>query len=43
MTREQAVAIIVQGSGSHFDPQIVAAFQAIQDDLQHVAEQWVDG
>ena len=32
MTREQAVAIIVQGSGTHFDPHVVEAFIAIQND-----------
>jgi putative two-component system response regulator len=42
MPREQAVAIIVQGSGTHFDPQIVEAFMAIQDDLQRIAAMWTD-
>ena len=43
MTREQAVAIIVQGSGTHFDPQVVEAFIAIQNDLQRIATMWTDG
>ena len=42
MTHEQAVAIIVQGGGAHFDPQIVGAFMAIQDDLKLIASIWVD-
>jgi putative two-component system response regulator len=42
MPREQAVAMIVQGSGAHFDPQVVEAFIAIQDDFQHVAAMWAD-
>jgi len=42
MSREQAVAIIAQGSGSHFDPQVVEAFLAIQDELQRIASLWVD-
>ena len=42
MTREQAVAIIVQGSGAHFDPRVVEAFMAIQDDLQRIAGMWSD-
>jgi putative two-component system response regulator len=43
MPREQAVAMIVQGSGAHFDPQVVEAFMAILDDFQHVATMWADG
>ncbi|MBS4095656.1 MAG: two-component system response regulator [Sulfuricella sp.] len=42
MPHEQAVAIIVQGSGSHFDPQVVEAFMASQEDLQRIAAKWVD-
>jgi putative two-component system response regulator len=43
MPREQAVAIINQGSGAHFDPQVVEAFMAVQDELQRIAGMWVDG
>jgi putative two-component system response regulator len=43
MTREQAVAVIVQGSGAHFDPQIVEAFIEIQDEFQRIAAMWIDG
>ncbi|MFA7240212.1 MAG: two-component system response regulator [Sulfuricellaceae bacterium] len=42
MTREQAVTIIQQGNGAHFDPQVVEAFMATQDELQRIAEMWVD-
>jgi putative two-component system response regulator len=42
MTREQALAIIEQGKGAHFDPQVVEAFMAIQDDLKRIAAMWVD-
>jgi response regulator RpfG family c-di-GMP phosphodiesterase len=30
MSHEQAVSIILKDSGSHFDPQVVAAFQAVE-------------
>ncbi len=43
MSREQAIAIIVQGSGSHFDPSVVDALMAVQDDFQRIAAMWVDG
>lgn len=43
MTREQAVDIIVQGSGTHFDPQVIEAFMAVQDELQRIAAMWTDG
>lgn len=42
MPHEQAVAIIAQGSGTHFDPQMVEAFISIQDDLQGIATIWID-
>jgi putative two-component system response regulator len=42
LTREQAVDLIVQGSGKHFDPQVVEAFMAIQDELQSIADKWID-
>lgn len=43
MTHEQAVAIIVQGSGTHFDPEVVEAFMAVRDELQRIAAMWIDG
>lgn len=42
MPREQAVAIIEQGSGTHFDPQVVEAFRAVQDDFERIASMWSD-
>ncbi|MCQ8128099.1 HD domain-containing phosphohydrolase [Methylomonas rivi] len=38
----QAKAIILEGSGTHFDPGIVAAFLAIEDEFQQIAEQYAD-
>jgi putative two-component system response regulator len=43
MPREQAVAVIVQGSGQHFDPQVVEVFMLIQDELHRIAAKWLDG
>jgi len=43
MTRERAIEIIAQGSGQHFDPQVVDAFMAIQDTFRSIAEKWSDG
>jgi len=42
MTREQAVAVITQESGAHFDPQVVEAFLEIQDDFKRIASLWID-
>lgn len=42
MPHEQAVAIIVEGKGSHFDPDIVDAFLAIQDDFLAIALRYAD-
>ena len=39
---EEAVHIVRQGSGSHFDPDIVAAFLAIQESFRQVAQQFTD-
>jgi len=39
---EEAVHIVRQGSGSHFDPDIVAAFLAIQESFRQVAQQFAD-
>jgi putative two-component system response regulator len=43
MTREQAITIIEQGSGTHFDPQVVDAFMTITDELRKIASLWIDG
>jgi len=42
MPLEKADAIIMEGSGMHFDPQLVEAFLAIQDDLQRISALWTD-
>jgi len=39
---EEAVRIVQQGSGSHFDPDIVAAFVAIHESFQQVAKTFAD-
>ncbi|MBV8250384.1 MAG: two-component system response regulator [Comamonas sp.] len=39
---EEAVHIVRQGSGSHFDPDIVAAFLTIQKSFRQVAQQFTD-
>lgn len=41
-THEEAVAYIAQGSGTHFDPEVVDAFLAIQDEFRQIAEQYQD-
>lgn len=40
--REQAKTIIVEGNGSHFDPDIVSAFVAHEDDFHQIANQYAD-
>lgn len=37
-----AVQTIIEGRGTHFDPDIVDAFLALQDQFQHIAEQYQD-
>ncbi len=39
---DQAVAVIFQARGSHFDPDIVDAFIEIQDDFQGIAQRYAD-
>jgi len=40
---EQAVAMLVEGRGSHFDPDVVDAFLAIQDRFADIARRYADG
>ena len=40
---EQAVALLVEGRGSHFDPDVVDAFLAIQDRFADIAQRYADG
>ena len=42
MSNAQATAIIVEGRGKHFDPEVVDAFLVIKDDLQRIAALWTD-
>jgi putative two-component system response regulator len=42
MPHEKAVAIIVDGRGSHFDPDIVDAYLRIQDEFRAIAARFVD-
>ncbi len=42
MPHEQAVALIVEGRGGHFDPDIVDAFLAIAEECQAIAARFVD-
>jgi cyclic di-GMP phosphodiesterase len=41
-THEKAVAIISEGSGSHFDPDVVAAFLEIEETIKEVAAELAD-
>jgi HD-GYP domain-containing protein (c-di-GMP phosphodiesterase class II) len=41
-SHEKAVAIILAGSGSQFDPQLIDAFQEIHTTFQAIAEQFAD-
>ena len=38
----QAVSIILEGRGSHFDPNMVDAFAQIQDEFYAIAERYAD-
>lgn len=42
MGHAEAAAIIVEGSGKHFDPDIVEAFVAIQDEFIEIAQKFSD-
>jgi len=41
-SHEQAAAIIIEGRGKHFDPEIVDAFVESQQDFQFIAHQFAD-
>ncbi len=43
MSHEQSRQIIAEGSGNHFDPQVVRAFLAIADDFAAVRRDHADG
>jgi putative two-component system response regulator len=42
MPHEKAVGIIAESSGSHFDPDIVEAFLALQDEFKAIAARFAD-
>jgi putative two-component system response regulator len=42
MSHEQAIQIIVEGRGMHFDPDVVDAFLALSDEFQAVATKFAD-
>jgi len=42
MPHEKAVGIIQEGSGSHFDPDIVEAFMVIQEEFRAIAARYAD-
>ncbi len=42
MSHEMAVKIIIEGKGSHFDPDIVDAFLEIQEEFQSIATHFMD-
>jgi putative two-component system response regulator len=42
MPHQQAVEIIVSGNGTAFDPDIIEAFSALQDEFQRIALHFVD-
>lgn len=43
MPHQQARTIIVQGAGSHFDPDVVAAFEAVEQGFIDIAHRFADG
>lgn len=43
MTHEQAVAIITESAGTHFDPDIVQSFLSIDDQFRQIALRYADG
>jgi putative two-component system response regulator len=42
MSHEQAAAIIVSGRGTHFDPDLVAAFVLLQEQFKDIATRYAD-
>ncbi|WP_427500705.1 HD domain-containing phosphohydrolase [Methylomonas sp. MED-D] len=42
MPRGEAMNLIVEGNGSHFDPDIVAAFQELEPQFHRIAETYAD-
>ena len=42
MSHERAVALIVEGRGQHFDPDVVDAFLCLGEEFQHIARCYSD-
>jgi len=42
LSHEEALKLIVSGSGTQFDPTVVDAFRACQDDIKNVAERFAN-
>jgi putative two-component system response regulator len=42
MPHEQAIAIIIDGRGSHFDPALIDAFLAVVEQFQAIAQRFAD-
>jgi putative two-component system response regulator len=42
MSSTQAMSFILQGAGSHFDPEIVTAFKSVADQFQTIALELAD-
>ncbi len=42
MPHEKAVAIIAEGRGTHFDPDVVDAFLSIKEDFRAIAQRYAD-
>jgi putative two-component system response regulator len=40
LTVEESLSIIMEGRGSHFDPDVVDAFFAIQDEILAIKKQY---
>jgi putative two-component system response regulator len=42
MRHDQAIAMIIEGRGTHFDPDIVDAFAEITDEFREIADRYSD-
>ena len=42
MPHEQAMQIILEGRGSHFDPDVIDAFEAQHEEFRHIAGRFAD-
>lgn len=42
MPHEKAVSIILEGRGSHFDPDMAEAFEALQEEFRAIAQRYAD-